>query len=735
MQFPFWQATVGAIGLLCNNSRFYSAKPFLISGSCKKESAEDHATLIQTALDALKGVNALSNARVVSIASDGEARRGKALVLLTFKQMLSPSSPIHPWLSACTLLDLHVGDDDITCDKDWKHVGAKRPRNALLREKGLLVHGTWITPTLLRSHLLEAGHKSQHVHAMLNPNDKQDVLLAYTLLRDVWSLPCLTSGAPGRIEARESLRLFGAMCYHFLMPYICVDLSLEDQLEYLSYAAHLALALYVHEKACSDFIPTTLYVDLILMVKNVFFCVAKAKIDTPNEEFSIVLLGTDRLENLFGCLRTIVGNDANVDNYQLGSRLTGTMESANILALHPEWDKAPRRLYLPRVSRDSSEIPASADHISPRSWRASQALGSLTPPTVWIRGRRRLEEDHPFVSSILRAVEATPGATVLAPFGTLLVHAPLSGDDIEDSHDDVLHGLDQAAVSSDPSNIPLTGDGMCDLEDAATSLDWSPEQHAFSNIVSVDDDTGTLNKSRALSLLFKYSKSTSSADRLRRVQQQARFVQSDPETLIDDSSDDHGDLLMVNNPVALLVLCEENIFLCIGEIVGIHLGSKAVDYLRLDVLLEDSVHITYQVYSLVCTPPNDSGDPMDEAVNNNDWKTSSLLPLKFKVPGKLIQPINPTLSIPSESPRTPFYLFDTPTLIALTSGLRDRLNKPQLKFIPHTAQTDRFPYRERSGKRTSLSSPHQSLTLLHLLTRGGLLCCRRPLRCARVQPV
>ncbi|KAH9026882.1 hypothetical protein EDB84DRAFT_1670101 [Lactarius hengduanensis] len=150
------EATVGAIGILCNNSRLYSAKPFLISGSCKKETAEDHAILIQTALDAIKLSKALSNARVVSIASDGEAKRGKALVLLTFKQKLSPFSPIYPWLSA-------------------------RPRNALLREKGLLVQGTWITPPLLRSHLLEAGHKPQHVRAVLNPNDKQDVLLAYTL--------------------------------------------------------------------------------------------------------------------------------------------------------------------------------------------------------------------------------------------------------------------------------------------------------------------------------------------------------------------------------------------------------------------------------------------------------------------------------------------------------------------------------------------------------------------------
>jgi hypothetical protein len=224
----------------------------------------------------------------------------------------------------------------------------------------------------------------QHVSAVLNPNDKQDILLAYTLLCNIWSLPQLVSGSPGRIKTRDSLCLFGSMCYHFLMLYICVDLSIEDQLESLSYAAHLALVLYFHDKACNNFIPTALYIDLIMMVKNVYFCAAKAKIDTPNEDFSVVLLGTDRLESLFRCLQTIIGNDANVDNYQLSLRLTGTMESANILALHPEWDKAPQCLHLPSVSQDSSEIPASADHISTRSWRVSQALSSLTPPTVWI---------------------------------------------------------------------------------------------------------------------------------------------------------------------------------------------------------------------------------------------------------------------------------------------------------------------------------------------------------------
>ncbi|KAH8989846.1 hypothetical protein EDB83DRAFT_2480927 [Lactarius deliciosus] len=668
------EATIGAIGILCSNSRLYSAKPFLVSGSCKKETAEDHASLIQTTLNAIKDTRALSDARIVSIASDGEAKRGKALVQLTFKRWLSPSSPIYPWLSGCAFLDLHVGDDDITCDKDWKHVAAKRPRNALLREKGLLVHGTWITPMLIQSHLLEAGHKHQHVRAVLNPNDKQDVLLAFTLLQDIWNLPQLTSGAPGRIKARESLRIFGSMCYHFLMPYICVDLSIEDQLEYLSYAAHLALVLYVHDNACSNFIPTALYIDLMMMVKNVFFCVAKAKIDTPNKDFNIILLGTDRLENLFGCLRTIVGNDANVDNYQLGSRLTGTMESMNILALHPEWDKAPRRLHLPCVSRDSTTIPNSADHISPRSWRASQALSSVTPPTVWIRGRRKLEADYLFVCDILHVVGATPNATVLAPFGTLLVHASAPSDEMEDSelsHDDqdndVLHGLVSGAITSDHTGVPITGDGVRELEDATTSLDWDPEQHAFSNVVVVGDGTNTLKKSRALSLFFKYSNSTGSTDRLRRVQQQARYVQSEPETLVGDTSEELGDILMVDNPVATLLSCEDNIFLCIGEVIGIHIGSKAVDHLRLDVLLEDNIRITYQAYSLVCTIPSDDDPDNNTHTGKYDWQARSLLPMRFKVPGNLVQPINPALTMPPS--HTPSYLFETSTLIAFASGM------------------------------------------------------------------
>jgi hypothetical protein len=71
------------------------------------------------------------------------------------------------------------------------------------------------------------------------------------------------------------------MLYYMIFPYLCVDLSLSEQVKHLSATAHLALALY--KMARKDFIPTNLYIDLIIMIKNVLFCIAKAKVDDPNE--------------------------------------------------------------------------------------------------------------------------------------------------------------------------------------------------------------------------------------------------------------------------------------------------------------------------------------------------------------------------------------------------------------------------------------------------------------------
>ncbi|KAH9016176.1 hypothetical protein EDB85DRAFT_1875256, partial [Lactarius pseudohatsudake] len=116
-----------------------------------------------------------------------------------------------------------------------------------------------------------------------------------------------------------------------------------------------------------------------------------------------------------------------------------------------------------------------------------------------------------------------------------------------------------------------------------------------------------------------------------------------------------------------------------------------VDNLPLDVLREDTIQVTFQVYSLVCTPLD------DDSAHGNDWCTREHLPMKFKVPGSLVQPINPCVTTPQAPSHVPFYLFDTATLLSLTSSLCDRLTKPYLKLVPKTVRSHLYPYRERSG--------------------------------------
>ncbi len=186
-------------------------------------------------------------------------------------------------------------------------------------------------------------------------------------------------------------------------PYTCVDLSLSEQLEHLSVAVHLVLALYILDDVWSHFIPTPLFVDMSIMVKNTFFCVAKAKVDHPNQPFFLVLLRMDWLESLFGILRTMVENDTNLDILQLALRITSTTEVSTILAKHLEWDRSLCWLCLPTVSRKLDELSNTLDHIGLGEFLHPEKLlpSSLTLATSWKRGQHFLEEKYLWITSIL----------------------------------------------------------------------------------------------------------------------------------------------------------------------------------------------------------------------------------------------------------------------------------------------------------------------------------------------
>jgi hypothetical protein len=208
--------------------------------------------------------------RLLCLASDDEARRGAALAKLTQKHSLPSSSNIFYLLNNLRLFNTLVGNDDITSDKDYKHV-FKRLRNLLLREKGTVVNGVHITPSLLSLHLRSDGMPIHRANYLLNPEDKQDVTLVFMLLKAVWSLRHPTpTDRPGFSAARRALNILGSLFRHLLLPYTHSKLSLHEQLVHLSAASHLVMFLYTEVSGRTRFLPKILYNDIQIMIKNVF---------------------------------------------------------------------------------------------------------------------------------------------------------------------------------------------------------------------------------------------------------------------------------------------------------------------------------------------------------------------------------------------------------------------------------------------------------------------------------
>ncbi|KAJ7181372.1 hypothetical protein C8R43DRAFT_1101284 [Mycena crocata] len=679
------EATIGAVGIMSEDTRLYSARPILISGDCKRESGQEHAdNVLEPLLQALASKKDVIHLRTICLASDGETRRGNAFMIKTWQKPLSSKSNIHLLLKDLKFMNFMVGEDDLTGDKDPKHVD-KRLRNVIIRPRGIRVVGIDLKPAMIRTHLQSVGHTADHIRASFNPEDKQDVGLAFRLLKDIWSLPpCAPGTSPGISAARDAQRILGKLLYHFVSPYICVDFSLSEQLEHLSAAAHLALALF--RKDGKHFMASLLYTDIMIIIKNVFFCVAKAKVDDPLGKFWIILLGTDRLEELFGILRTMIGNDTNCDMLQILDRLRGTTEVSTILTKYPHWDRTPRRLRLPAMTRDLVELSDGIDHIKSASVRGDMRVQEVTLLTCWKGGRRLVETDYPWTAAIFKELEAIPGLDILTP------HGKASFDDLDpdDNEDDE---TESPSADSNPPPYALS----TDLEDAAE------EELEASDIVtplrtpatishSITVDGKSVRKARALSQRLKYGKKQASTDRTRRVAGIARHSSSSTggSEMTEFDSVFGGPCLMISDLIATLVCCDGMTFLCLGEVNDIYLHSESVDSLGLDVLAEQSVHVSFQFLKVI------PATIADDASNEHDWKSAGPLPQTLKIPGSMVQTVNPTLSTAHAG--TPCYLFESSSLRILAASLFEQLTSQTRMLVPVVTSTKFFPYREAGGK-------------------------------------
>ncbi|KAJ7906545.1 hypothetical protein B0H13DRAFT_1619306 [Mycena leptocephala] len=147
-----------------------------------------------------------------------------------------------------------------------------------------------------------------------------------------------------------------------------------------------------------------------------------------------------------------------------------------------------------------------------------------------------------------------------------------------------------------------------------------------------------------------------------------------------------GPCLRIDNPICTLLRCEDKLFLAIGAVNSLSFGSDKIQELSLDFLSDQDAKVSFEVMCLVRTTVED--DPTKQ----HDWQWSQHMDRSFvNIPGRLIQPLNPTLSI--RTPTKPTYLFQSSELMAFGATLLERLSSEDLRLIPNTTRTESFPYR------------------------------------------
>ena len=627
------------------------------------------------------------------IASDGESRRGSALTALTQKRRLDRDGELYALVGGMHLMNLLVGDNDLTVDKDPKHI-MKRCRNFMLRKSGFVVYGTHITSALLRYHLKESGVSSIRVNNLLDPTDRQNVPVCYTLLKEIWSLkdPKPTD-KPTFVAARKALQMVGTLFRHLVLPFVQITLDLHEQLKHLSAAAHLATFLFTVHDAQSRAMPSLTYKDIILMVKNTFFSVAKAKIQEPKGSFWLILLGTDRLESTFGVVRSMVGNDANADMSSLTTRLSHAVECLNIFSEHPEWDRGPRRLKLPAIEDGNGDVMSKTDHISPSNWKGNVSLDRVIPLTVWNDGRQLVETEFTVLNIASHFAEIEKKELdMLYPFGTLdtLDNEEAEEDDPtvvpDQSRELSLCHVNLDSVNLEEDNEPLS---LADHVDIEETRDGRGKHNPF-----VDVGNGKMvSKARVLRELERstFSKVPGSTDRLTRVAGGTRFAQKTG--IVEANTVFGSSTFCVGDPAATIIICEGLTFLAI-----IHINDIIVDFnscIELDVklLMEPTVTVQFQICQLVEL----GGRDQDPIQGGSEWRWNRTMESKvLKTRGAFIQVVNPTII--TERIGEPVYSFQSTDLRALGASLLSSISLQDRSLLPSLRKrTKGFPYRS-SGK-------------------------------------
>ncbi|KAF8214790.1 hypothetical protein K438DRAFT_1955833 [Mycena galopus ATCC 62051] len=222
-----------------------------------------------------------------------------------------------------------------------------------------------------------------------------------------------------------------------------------------------------------------------------------------------------------------------------------------------------------------------------------------------------------------------------------------------------------------------------DVEDALTI---AGPQGAFS--AQVEFDGKLIPKAKALSAMMRYRGARSSTDRLKRVAGLPSFNPTmEGSGILSDGM--LGALaLRVGNPVALVVSCEDQLFLAVAQVNNISLASSSIPSILFDMLVDSSAKVSVQILKIT------RATIADDATEKHDWRwTLNFEATCMNVAGNLIHPMNPEVSVLQAGKLT--YLFDSPTLITAAATIHDQMRPADFLQVPKAKRTDNFPYRNQ----------------------------------------
>ena len=181
-------------------------------------------------------------------------------------------------------------------------------------------------------HFLVKLHRMSEAKAqqLLNPADKQNVPKAVALLQAICGL-CnfpLDLLLPSEQADLHCFHFLGEVLSSFLLPFINISMSLDQQIISLVKYAHLICVCWMLHG--NSFMSGALYADGQLIIKNIVFSLAKQQILDDTRDFHIILDGTNCLEQVFSDAQTW-DHSRNFDVLQLSQKLAAASTINNIL--------------------------------------------------------------------------------------------------------------------------------------------------------------------------------------------------------------------------------------------------------------------------------------------------------------------------------------------------------------------------------------------------------------------